>query len=45
MDGQSKGMKLLYTFFLITVTVHTVVLLVDHFSPKEPCSCKKKENG
>lgn len=42
MNQQSPGMKLLYTVFLITVTVHTVVLLMDRFAPKEDCNCKGK---
>lgn len=48
MNEQSKGMKMLYTIFLISVTVHTVVLLMDRLVPKEPkCNCKKEktDNG
>lgn len=47
MNEQSKGMKVIYTIFLISVTVHTVVLLWDRLATKEPaCKCKKqKTNG
>jgi len=43
--NESKGMKLLYTVFLITMTVHTACMLMDRFAPKKDCSCNKKENG
>ncbi len=36
---------MLYTVFLITVTVHTALLLIDRFAPKEDCNCKKKKDG
>lgn len=35
MNEESKGMKLLYTVFLITITAHTVVLLMDRWAAKK----------
>jgi hypothetical protein len=43
MEDESKGMKALYTLFLISVTIHTIVLLADRFAPKPECSCKEKD--
>lgn len=40
MNEQSKGMKLLYTVFLITMTAHTVVLLMDRWAAKKERSSK-----
>lgn len=47
MNEQSKGMKILYTVFLIAVTVRTCVSLYDRLSEadKKECDCKKKGNG
>ncbi|MGQ0827928.1 MAG: hypothetical protein ACT4ON_06000 [Bacteroidota bacterium] len=43
MNDQSKGMKLLYTVFLLAVTARTVIALYDRFTPKEKeCDCKNK---
>lgn len=42
MNEQSKGMKLLYTVFLLAITARTVIALYDRFAPKENESdCKK----
>jgi hypothetical protein len=44
MDGQSKGMKLLYAVFLLVVTARTIIALYDRLSPKEKeCDCKNKK--
>ena len=46
MNDQSKGMKVLYTVFLMAVTARTIIALYDRFAPKEPeCNCNKKGNG
>lgn len=46
MNEQSKGMKILYTVFLLAITTRTVIALYDRFTPKKPeCNCNKKENG
>jgi hypothetical protein len=46
MNEQSKGMKILYTVFLLAVTARTVIALYDRLTPKEPtCNCKEKSNG
>lgn len=46
MNEQSKGMKILYTLFLLAVTTSTVIALYDRFSTKEQgCNCNKKEHG
>lgn len=42
MNEQSKGMKMLYTVFLLAITARTVIALYDRFAPKEnECDCKK----
>lgn len=42
MNEQSKGMKLLYTVFLLAITARTVIALYDRFAPKEnECDSKK----
>lgn len=44
MNEQSKGMKVLYTVFLLAITTRTVIALYDRFAPKEPeCNCKKEK--
>lgn len=44
MNEQSKGMKLLYTVFLLAITARTVIALYDRFTPKEKeCNCKKEK--
>lgn len=45
MNDQSKGMKILYTLFLLAITANTVLNLYDRFGPKEKCHCKEKDNG
>lgn len=46
MNDQSKGMKILYTVFLLAVTARTMIALYDRFAPKAPeCNCNKKGNG
>lgn len=45
MSEQSQGMKLLYTVFLITVTLHTIVLLMDRLTSGKECRCKEEEHG
>ncbi len=48
MNEQSKGMKVLYTVFLLAITARTVIALYDRCVPKEKeCNCKKekKDNG
>lgn len=44
MNEQSKGMKILYTVFLIAVTVRTCVSLYDRLNEgeKKECDCKNK---
>lgn len=44
MNDQSKGMKILYTVFLIAVTVRTCVSLYDRLkeADKKECDCKNK---
>lgn len=44
MNEQSKGMKILYTVFLLAVTARTVIALYDRFneSDKKECDCKNK---
>jgi len=42
MNEQSKGMKVLYTVFLLAITARTVIALYDRFVPKEKeCNCTK----
>jgi hypothetical protein len=42
METEGRGMKVLYTVFLLSITAHTIILLVDRLSPKETeCNCKK----
>jgi len=46
MNDQSKGMKVLYTLFLLAITASTILNLYDRFAPKEKeCKCKEKDNG
>jgi len=46
MNEQSRGEKVLYTVFLLAVTAHTIVLLIDRFGPKEEKTCNcNKEHG
>ncbi|HSH67891.1 MAG TPA: hypothetical protein VLB84_19270 [Bacteroidia bacterium] len=44
MNDQSKGMKILYTVFLIAVTIRTCVSLYDRLTEadKKECDCKNK---
>lgn len=44
MNEQSKGMKILYTVFLIAVTIRTCVSLYDRYmeADKKECDCKNK---
>lgn len=43
MNEQSKGMRLLYTVFLLAVTVKTAIDLYDRLFPKEKDSnCKRQ---
>jgi hypothetical protein len=43
MNDQSKGMKILYTVFLLAVTARTMIALYDRFTEKEKKSdCKNK---
>jgi len=43
MNEQSKGMKVLYTVFLIVITTRTIIALYDRLAPKEKeCDCKNK---
>jgi hypothetical protein len=44
MNEQSKGMKLLYTVFLLAITTRTIIALYDRFAPKEKeCNGKKEK--
>lgn len=45
MNDQSKSFKILYTVFLVAVTLRAVVSLYDRFTPKEQsCDCKNNSN-